>query len=323
MLSMIREEERLSLPSISGSLSLPGMDFARQMKARLLLSPLVPRYQGCQSWRWQAAATVAIGFLCMAPSGCASFASRAQAERQAVIDHIVASSAKVFVEQNGRRLNSGSGVVVTSRVEGANAEPVSYVLTAQHILDGKTEASLFVRFTGPYAVRGKLAGTLVRQGKVEGLDLALLRVPGLEVPAATLPDDDQIHLGEEILVVGFPWGKRLGIFSGIVSQVPADGRDAGGLDEGMDQTVVVDAASAMGVSGGGVFREAGGVLLGIVEGYQTASIAVEGNAQAYSVKVPMSGYTFVVPVARLRQFLKDAGLDGMGQGPADSAERTK
>ena len=282
-----------------------------------------PGEQECQLRTWQGAAAVAIGFLCVATSGCASFASRAQAERQIVIDHIVASSAKVFVEQNGRRLNSGSGVVVTSRVEGASAEPVSYVLTAQHLLDGKTEASFFVRFTGPYAVRGKHAGTLVRQGKVEGLDLALLRVPGLQVPAATLPDDDQVHLGEEILVVGFPWGKRLGIFSGIVSQVPVDGRDAGAPDEGIDQTIVVDAASAKGVSGGGVFREAGGVLLGIVEGYQTASVAVEGRAQAYSVKVPMSGYTFVVPVARLRQFLKDAGLDGMGQGSADSAQRTE
>ncbi len=282
--------------------------------------PHVPGDQGGQLRVWQG---VAIGFLCLAATGCVSSASRAQVERQAMIDHIVASTAKVFVEQNGRRLNSGSGVVVTSRIEGANAESVSYVLTAQHILEGKTEASLFVRFTGPYAVRGKLAGTLVRQGKVDGVDLALLRVTGIQVPAATLPDDDQVHLGEEILVVGFPWGKRLGIFSGIVSQVPADVRDAGAPDEGSDQTIVVDAASAMGVSGGGVFRESGGVLLGIVEGYQTASIAVEGRAQAYSVKVPMSGYTFVVPVARLRQFLRDAGLDGTGQGPMEKTQQAE
>ena len=109
-------------------------------------------------------------------------------------------------------------------------------------------------------------------------------------------------------------GKRLGIFGGIISQVPADSTSGGATEEGAEQTIVVDASSAKGVSGGGVFREATGCLLGIVEGYQTASIAVEGRTQSYSVKVPMPGETFAVPIGRIRRFVDDAGLgNGLGR----------
>jgi hypothetical protein len=63
---------------------------------------------------------------------------------------------------------------------------------------------------------------------------------------------------EAEVFVGFPWGKRLGLFSGIVSQVPASGKEDVAADEGDEQTIVVDAAASKGVSGGGVFREATG-----------------------------------------------------------------
>jgi hypothetical protein len=124
-------------------------------------------------------------------------------------------------------------------------------------------------------------------------------------------------LGEEILVVGFPWGRRLGLFGGIVSQAPGDGKEDAPADEGSEQTMMVDAAASKGVSGGGVFRGATGSLVGVVEGYQTASIAVKDRTQTYSVKVPMPGETFVVPISRIRRFLEEAGL-----GEASGASRT-
>ncbi len=137
-------------------------------------------------------------------------------------------------------------------------------------------------------------------------------MPGVAVPPVSFPEsDDPIRLGEEILLVGYPWGKRLGLFSGIVSQMPTDGREDATADEGTDSTIVVDAASSKGVSGGGVFREATGTLVGVVEGYQTASIAVKDRSSAYSIKVPMAGETFVVPLTRIRGFLRESGLDGM------------
>lgn len=260
----------------------------------------------------RAPAVLGIAALCLTVAGCATPRTIALNDRQAVIDRIVASTAKVMIEQGGRRLGTGSGVVVASQVEGSGREAISYVLTASHVLDGHDDADILVRFAGAYAAQGRFVAAIARRGSPDALDLALLRVPGIAVPPASLPESaDQVRLGEEILLVGFPWGKRLGLFSGIVSQMPTDGREEATADEGTDPTIVVDAASSKGVSGGGVFREATGTLIGIVEGYQTASIAVKDHSSAYSIKVPMSGETFVVPLARIRRFLQESGLDGI------------
>jgi hypothetical protein len=250
--------------------------------------------------------------VCLALPGCAAVRTRASLERQTIIDQIVAASAKVVVEQGGHRLASGSGVVVAPRAG------VSYLLTAAHVLEGKDGADVFVRFAGAVAGKEKFAATVIRRGNAETLDLAVLKVPGISVPAAVFPADDHVCIGEEILLVGSPWGKRLGLFSGIVSQVPTDADGNQPADEGPEHTIVVDATWAKGVSRGEVFREASGSLVGIVEGYQTASIAVKDRAQTYSVKVPMPGETFVVPVTRIRHFLDEAGLGGeSGEGKRD------
>lgn len=255
-----------------------------------------------------------LALACLALAGCAGRVPIGSADRQEIVDRITSASVKVTLDKDGHRLGSGSGVVIASRIEGPHAEAVSYVLTAQHVLDGKDGAAILVHFVGMNAARvKKLPATLYRQGNSETLDLALLRVPGIALIPVQFPDDNEVRLGEGILVVGFPWGKRLGIFGGILSQVPADTTSGGPTEEGAEQTIVVDASSAKGVSGGGVFREATGCLLGIVEGYQTASIAVEGRTQSYSVKVPMPGETFAVPIARVRRFVDDAGL---GNGPS-------
>lgn len=240
------------------------------------------------------------------------------ADRQVVIDRIVSVTAKVIVERDGKRVGSGSGVVVASTPAGPDGPAATYILTAQHVLDGKERAAVFVRFVGSQATFGKLAATLFRAGNAETLDLAILRVSGVAASPAVLATSDA-RLGQEILIAGYPWGKRFGLFSGIVSQLPAGAAEAGQPEDmGADATLVVDAASANGVSGGGVFQEATGELLGVVEGYQTASIAVESRTRAYSLKVPVAGETFVVPGARIRQFLHAAGL---GAAARSSSER--
>lgn len=286
---------------------------------RAVSSPLRSRASHLQPWRPLTAAGVA--GLCLMMAGCSAARTSGSSERQAIIEQIVATGAKVTIEESGRRIGSASGVVVASRADGPDLDAVSYVLTADHVLDEKDGAKIFVRFTGAYADRGKFVATVSRRGNSKTLDLALLRVPGIAVPPASFPDGDRVGLGEEILVVGFPWGKRLGIFSGIVSQVPSDARDDMTGEETSDQTIVVDAAAANGVSGGGVFREATGALVGIVEGYQTASVAVKDRSRTYSLRVPMPGETFVVPVARIRRFLGEAALDGALGGSGQVGSR--
>ena len=256
---------------------------------------------------------MALGVLafCLTVAGCATTPPISLSDRQTIIDRIVASTAKVMIEQGGHRLSTGSGVVIASRAERPGLDAVSYVLTAAHVVEGSDGAQVIVRFTGADAIHGRFQATIFCRGNPDTLDLALLRVPGIAVPPAIFPvSEDQIRLGEGILLVGFPWGKRLGLFGGIVSQMPTDGDAKSSADEGTDPTIVVDAASAKGVSGGGVFRESTGTLIGVVEGYQTASVAVKDRASTYSINVPMPGETFVVPIPRIRRFLQESGVDG-------------
>jgi hypothetical protein len=66
---------------------------------------------------------------------------------------------------------------------------------------------------------------------------------------------------------------------------------------------VIDAAAPRGVSGGGVFEEETGRLVGVVQGHQTLSMAVKDQAQSYTLKFPVPGATFVVPMTQIRPFL--------------------
>ncbi len=248
--------------------------------------------------------------LLLALAGCAASGASVPDVRQTVVDRIVASTAKVLVERGGRRVGAGSGVVVASKTEDPGSQPVSYILTSAHLLDGKDDAQVFVRFTGAVAPGRKLGAGLVLRGNSSTQDLALLRVPGVAAPPVDIGDTEDARLGEDILVVGFPWGRRLGLFSGIVSEVPTDSKEKqeAAAGEGTEDSLMVDAVAANGVSGGGVFRAGTGELLGVVEGFGTASVAVREGGGNYSVRVPMPGETFVVPLAKIRQFLKAAGV---------------
>jgi hypothetical protein len=240
--------------------------------------------------------------------------SEGRPERQAVIDRIVAATARVSVEKGGKVVNSGSGVAIAAGRDADGAE-VSYLLTAAHALEGAEGGEVVVRFTGEHAAR-KLSAAILQRGRPGQLDLALLRVPGVLAPAVPLCAELEPRLGEEIFVVGFPWGKRLGLYSGVVSQIPLDGGWEPSPGHDGAASLMVDAAVAKGVSGGGVFRLDSGELIGIVEASQTTTVSVRGRTESYSVKVPMPGETFVVPLQRIRPFLDEAAPELAALFPA-------
>jgi len=261
--------------------------------------------------------------VCAALAGCATNGFPEPDNRQAIIDRIVAASAKIMLDQEGRRVASGSGVVIGANPDGQEG-PASYVLTAAHLFEGKQDVRIFVRFSGGEASPARHPARLLQRNQGETADLAILEVSGVAVEPAFLADDGDVRLGAEIFAVGFPWGRRLGIFSGIVSQVPEDTREEPTASEGArEHTFTIDAAAIKGMSGGGVFLASTGRLLGIVEGYQTASIAVKSQSQTYSVKVPMPGETFVVPIGRIRRFLEEAGVAVPDPASDDPHSRTK
>lgn len=228
--------------------------------------------------------------------------------RQGVIDRIVSSSVKVAIGSKAPHLAYASGIVIASRPARQGSDAVSYVLTAAHALSGAGDAPIFVGFCGAEASRGRFAARLIDQGKPETLDLALLRVPGVAAPPVVLSEEEAVRLGEQILVVGFPEGQRLGLSAGIVSQLPLSEGQNGIPADRPEGRIVIDAAAPRGVSGGGVFEVETGRLIGIVQGHHTYSIAMKDQTQTYALKFPVPGSTFVVPLTHIRPFLKSPAV---------------
>ncbi len=149
-------------------------------------------------------------------------------------------------DNSPRIRGTGSGVVVS---------PYGHVLTNQHVVDGGEK--LTVTFGDK-----ELDATLISSDK--DLDLAVLLVPGLELPAAPMGDSDALQIGEYAVVIGNPLGTRfersvtLGVVSSVARTFTSSGRDRFGLrTNNENQMIQVDAAISSGNSGGGMFNTLG------------------------------------------------------------------
>src|SRR6185369_2250320 len=107
-----------------------------------------------------------------------------------------------------------------------------------------------------------------------------LEVPGLLGAPVHLADDADIDVGDDVVVVGAPFGKGLSVSSGIVSQVEWN-------QAGVPSAFKTDAPIGYGASGGGIYRVSDGKLLALVEGYRTAKVSFPVAKQNYSFDVPM------------------------------------
>jgi len=138
-----------------------------------------------------------------------------------------------------------------------------------------------------------------------GLDIAIVEVqdPGAGLVPVRLKREPS-NLGDSTLVVSFPWGQRLTVVQGIVSQL------VGGSGESLVSGAarMVDAHVSYGSSGGGVFDAHTGELIGIVETYRTAKITIP-ELNDRSIEVPVPGETVLVPAPALFQFARDFGLE--------------
>ena len=110
-------------------------------------------------------------------------------------------------------------------------------------------------------------------------------------------------LGDEILLVSFPWGQRFTVVRGVVSQIeaPADELPVAGAPR------MVSATVSYGSSGGGVFDATTGELVAIVESYRTAKVAIPEMKERV-LEVPVAGETTVIPAPLISRFLVDSGL---------------
>jgi len=245
-----------------------------------------------------------LGITVLALAGCAT-TSRPRAgsstpaplTRQQVVGRVLRSSVRVHVSIGPTLARTASGVVVGQSAPGAPVE--SLVVTNAHVVEaqGLSGAPRFeVLVDGP---RGAVAhpATLVAQGTVPGVDLALLRVSGVRLTPAVLADNTEVALGSDVLVVGAPYGHGLSLSRGMLSQIQQLQGEPGLLK--------TDAPIGYGASGGGIFDLHTGHLLGVIEGYRTAQVEIPGDdgGAGWRFDVPMPGETFGSSVAKVRRFI--------------------
>ena len=223
----------------------------------------------------------------------------AKTERSRVVQRALRESVRVEVTVGGKVARAASGVVVAT--EGKT----SYVLTNAHVVqrDGLNgPASFAVVIERPRLHR--LRARVVHEGKAPDEDLALLEIEGEALTAVAIAAENEVDVGDDVVVIGAPYGRSLSVSSGIVSQLELDEQDSR-VQRGMK----TDAPIGYGASGGGVFEVPGGRLVGLVEGYRTAKINFGGIANDdFSFDVPMPGETFLAPPTKIRNFILRAGL---------------
>lgn len=220
--------------------------------------------------------------------GCASLPPAA--ERGDVIRKIVASTVQLRSEREGVR-RAASGIVIASDAVSRR----SWILTTRHFLAGRESQPVSMS-------RGAARATAKVSVIATDVDLAILEVAGVALPGVTFKDVAQ--LGDEVWVVAFPWGRRLTVVSGIVSQLVGDDGEA--AVAGAPR--MIDASVSYGSSGGGVFDAATGALIGIVEGYRTARMTTK---EERALEIPVAGETTLISSQAIRAFLASTTVPGL------------
>jgi serine protease Do len=236
--------------------------------------------------------------------------------RAETVQKVFPSAVRVQLRAGGELVRSASGIAFAR--EGHK----TFVLTNAHFVEpSRSWASPVCIEVLPSAGGQRLVATVVAEGKVPDADMAILEVAAA-LPVTPLAQEDALELGDDLVVIGAPFGKGLSVAAGIVSQVEYDFAE-NAAEPRRAKSLKTDAAIGYGSSGGGVFDVPRGRLIGLVEGYRTARVAFGKDAEQYAFDVPMPGETFVAPAAKIRWFLQDKGLARLAPGEAGVATRAQ
>lgn len=232
--------------------------------------------------------------------------------RRDMVRRILPHNVRFLVYDGDTARRTASGVVIGSETNAQGA--TTYVLTNAHAVDpAGIEHPRYTVLVEHQGDEVEYAASTVAVGSVPDLDLALVKVRGLSLPPASLADDAELELGDDVVVAAAPFGRAISLSGGMVSQVE--------WDRASHHPVMLktDAPIGYGASGGGIYSLTTGKLLAIVEGYRTAKVGFAVADQPYSFEVPMPGETFAAPSAKVRGFLERNGFARLLQLPAAAA----
>ena len=221
--------------------------------------------------------------------GCASTSPR-PARRDDVIRRIVPSTVQLRCEREGGGRRSASGIVLASD----SAARLSWILTTRHFLDPPTRQEIHIAVPDQ---KKRFRAKVVAMS--DDSDLAVLEAEDVVLPGVHFKDTSR--LGDDVWVVAFPWGRRLTLVSGVVSQIVSESGEA--AVEG--PALMVDASVSYGASGGGVFDAPTGALIGVVESHRTARVT---SAPDRVLEIPVPGETTIISSTVIARFLTTAGL---------------
>lgn len=180
-------------------------------------------------------------------------------EKYKIIEECMSAVVSIDVTmQNGHQsvlAGSGSGVLVS--YDG-------YVVTCNHVVSGAEKIYVYLNNGETYEA------TLVGLDSIT--DLAVIKIAGNGLPYAELGNSSTIMVGEGVFAVGNALGELSNTYtSGSISAL-----DRNITVDGQIMTLLqTDAAINQGNSGGGLFRETDGSLIGIVNAKSSGS-GIEG-----------------------------------------------
>ena len=168
-----------------------------------------------------------------------------------------------FLPRSARSV--GSGVIISQD---------GYILTNHHVIEGAREQGIEVVLHDKRQFQARIIGS------DPTTDLAVIKIPANNLPAAIMGNSDQVQVGEWVMAVGNPFRLRATVTAGIISAL---GRDVQIIDDRMriESFIQTDAAINKGNSGGALVNTSAQII-----GINTAIASQSGSYQGYGFAVP-------------------------------------
>lgn len=161
--------------------------------------------------------------------------------------------------QGRSRRGVGSGFVISSNGQ---------ILTNSHVVNKADR--VMVSFSDGRTVEGKVLG------EDPASDLAVVQVPGNNLPTVTLGSSERVEPGQWAIAIGNPLGLQKTVTVGVISATSRSGSDIGVSDKRID-FIQTDAAINPGNSGGPLLNARGeviGINTAIIQGAQGLGFAI-------------------------------------------------